>query len=175
MININLVIKQKPKVNWRRVTTVTLGILVLGAYVGYAAYWIFTYRLVQREKAALAGLERSYREAIARAGKLKEQEAELKKQEDRLAQMGRNQAPGGQAAVLSAVLSAAREVGVTEVAFQKEGEVLISGQAPSFQAAMAFLSRLRELPELAAVEERKLTSNAAGQTTFTFAARAGGR
>ncbi|HWI65523.1 MAG TPA: PilN domain-containing protein [Symbiobacteriaceae bacterium] len=172
MININLIIKERPKVNWRRVGAIALAGVVAVSFGLYAQSWWIGYRQVREEVAGLAPLEETYRKAIEQSGKLKEREAGLQQQEARLAQIGRNQAPFGQADVLNKVFAAAPpDVSVTEVSIDKEQALLLAGQAPDFEAAMRYLRTLQALPLLSSVEERKLSTVAKGVTTFTFAAR----
>lgn len=172
MININLIIKAKPKINWRRVGAVAAGGGLIITFGLYALDWYFDYSQVRQDVASLVPLEQTYRKAIAQSGKLKEREDEVLKQEERLALIGRNQAPRGQADVLLAVFAAApANVTVSEATIDKDQVLLLSGQAPDFQAAMGYLRALQGLRTLTAVEERKLTTVARGVTTFTFAAK----
>jgi len=172
MININLIIKDKPKINWRRVGAIALAGALVTGFGLYALTWWFDYARVRQEIAGLGPLQETYRKAIAQSGKLKEREDELKRQEERLAQIGRNQAPSGQAAVLQAVFAAApADVTVLDAVIDQEHVLLLSGQGPDSQAALRYLRALQALPALASVEERKLASVGKGMTTFTFAAR----
>ncbi|HYF91776.1 MAG TPA: PilN domain-containing protein [Symbiobacteriaceae bacterium] len=172
MININLIIKPKPKINWRRVAATTLTGAVIMGFGVYAVNWWSDYHQLQEEVAGLTQLEATYRKVIAQGKTLKDREAEVLKQEQQLALTGRNQAPWGQADVLQAVFAAApADVAVNEVAIDKNQALLLSGQAPDFDAAMRFLRALQALPALTAVEERKLATVTKGITTFTFAAK----
>jgi len=172
MININLMIKERPRVDWRRVGAIAgLGSAVAGFSL-YALAWWTDYSEVQQDLADLAPLAESYRKADAQSGKLKEQADLATRQEQALARIGRNQAPTGQTLVLQSVFAAAPPaVSVTGVVIDQEQVLLLTGQAPDFASAMQYLRALRELPMVSAVEERKVATTAAGGTTFTFAAR----
>ncbi|MDF2629362.1 MAG: hypothetical protein K0R39_3193 [Symbiobacteriaceae bacterium] len=172
MININLIIKERPQVNWRRVgVIVAAGSAVAGVGL-YALGWWTDYTQVQRELADLGPLAETYRKAVAQRGNLTEQADLLDRQERQLANMGRNQAPSGQSQVLAAVFAAAPpEVAVTEAVIDREQGLLLTGQAADFSSAMRYLQALQALPVLSGVEERKVATAAKGETTFAFAAR----
>jgi Tfp pilus assembly protein PilN len=172
MININLIIKPPPKLRWRPVlAAVVAGAAIMGT-VAYGLIWWQEYRQLRADVAELAPLEADYQKRLSQSAKVKEQEDLLAKQEQRLADIARNQAPHGQAAVLRAVFAAApADVAVTDVNIDREQTLLLTGQAPSFEAAMAYLRALQALPGLTAVEERKLTTAVKGVTTFTFAGK----
>lgn len=172
MININLIIKERPRVDWRRVGVIAAVGSAVAAFSLYALTWWTSYSDVQRDLADLGSLAESYRRADGQSGKLKEQADLAVKQEQALARLGRNQAPTGQTAVLQSAFAAApADVTVTDVVIDKEQMLLLTGQAVDFASAMRYLQALRALPAVSAVEERKVATLAGGRTTFTFAAK----
>lgn len=172
MININLRVKPPPIINWRRTAMLAAaGAALLGA-AAYAVTWWVDYRDIAADRAGAAQLAAEYRRVIARSEAIKKREDEVKKQQEQIALITRNQAPTGQSEVLGAIFGAEPgTVAVTEVAVGKGGEIILSGQAATFDAAMAFLGTLRGVPTLEGVQERKLNSAADGRTSFTFAVK----
>ena len=170
MIQINLVIKRKSRFPWQKVALAAASLAAAAGLTVYAQAWWAEYQLVREELQRVTALTESYRKVTAQSGKIKEQEAQLQRQESRLEAMARNQSPTGQSEVLTAVLRAASAITLTELSVSQNGHLTVTGRAPSAEAALAYLATLRQLPELAGVEERKLATAADG-ATFTYAAR----
>lgn len=170
MININLVIKERPQVNWRRVGLVAAVGAAVAGFGLYALSWWTDYSQVQQDLADLGTLAETYRKSAAQSGNLNEQADLLARQEQQLARIGRNQAPTGQTAALQSVFGVTPpQVSVTEVAFDQEQVLLLTGQAVDFASAIRYLQALQALPGVSAVEERKIAATAQGATTFTYA------
>lgn len=171
MININLVVKPAPRLRWRRVAAgLGAGLTLMGVTM-FILTGLDRLESARADLDAVVSLEASYGAVLEKARDLTEREKALSRQVEQLAVFGRNQGSGGQSPVLRAVFAAApANVTVTEVLVEKDGTLVITGQAPDFAAAMTYLKVLRGLPVLGEVQERKLAAPAKGITTFTFAA-----
>lgn len=174
MININLVIKPEPRISWRRLATIAGVMVLLAGSAAYGLSWWTEYRQLTAEQAQVAALADTYRQLVQRDANLRASEAAAEQQWTWLEQVRRNQAPHGQSRVLAALFQAAgSEVQLLDITFQQGREVALTGRAPTFAAAARYLDRLRGLPDLSWVRERKVETGDAGETLFTFHAGVG--
>ncbi len=169
MIKINLMVKPPPRFVWQRAALLAAaGGALMGLLAGGAIWWA-QYETLSSERKDVAALEEEYTKLFAKAPALKEQEDAVRRQQEALAALGRNQAPTGQASVIGQILAAAPpKVIVGQITVSKEGLVALSGEAPSFAAAIQYLTALRALPALESVQERKVTAAADGKSSFIF-------
>lgn len=171
MIEVNLMIKPAPRLRWRNVAMLGGPGLVLLGVAAYSVFWWFEYQAATQERAVAVEAMESWRQALSRGPSVAQQEEHMQKELAQLAAISRNQAPGGQVAVLRAIFGAAPPgVAVTQVAVSRDGEITVGGEAPGFDQAVQYLAALRRLTVLADVTERKAVSAPDGKTAFTFAA-----
>lgn len=172
MIQINLLIKPKPT-NWKRIGQVVGGTVVVAALGFYLFWWGISYRSLLVEVKSVQGLVTDYQAKLAGEPALKAKEEKAAKEEAALQQLSQNQRDRGQSTLLRGVLAAAPNgVAVTGVAFKPDGTIELSGQAGSFQAAMAFKESLRTVPKILSVADKSVTSTSTGSTTFSLVLKA---
>lgn len=167
MIRINLAIRPGP-IRW---LPIGLAAAAGAALVGLAVYGSARVGQYRRAGAALAearALADGYRGQAGQLSELKRRQEVATAQEAALLALRRNQGAVAQSAVLDLLFRfAPGDVFLREVRFLPDDIVEVTGDA-RFDAVGTYVGRLRTAEILIEMEEKRLSSGAAGETIFTL-------
>lgn len=169
MIAINLLIKPPPAVRWWIVARTVALVAALAAAGISTLTGLLEMQRLEAATAEQQALAESYRQVSRRLPQVQARVRSAEQAVAELARIARNQ-ESSQAAVLELLRPEAAGVWLTEVLFE-EVEVRVSGLSDSFARAIGYLVELRAHPEFEAVAEIELTTDAAGETAFTYLVR----
>lgn len=169
MININLLIKPPPAVRWRFLArtvaiTAALGIALVTTIDGWSEMHRLRMGIAEGQE-----LVEAYQAVSRRLPELQTRLAAAEQAEAELARIGRNQR-FSQAEVLAVVHVTPADLWLTDLAFDGRN-LLVSGRSHSFASAIAYLNDLRGEARVAEVVEMELTTDAEGESAFTYLIR----